>query len=151
MTGRRKGRDYWRDHYHYIIISCEGQRTPTALLAVKRRVFDCRAIEAGQVGKKLLNQRMDRLGRACQAHLRKPVFTPWMQQRRNFDAHVFEYAALKIPALPFQAAKCVFCKLAQHPHIASASAPASLRKATSRPSLDGGYPLLLVIYLLSHG
>ena len=37
-----------------------------------------------------------------------------MRQRRDFDAHVHEYAALKIPALPFQDAKCVFCKFAQH-------------------------------------
>ena len=37
-----------------------------------------------------------------------------MRQRRDFDAHVLEYAALKIPALPFQAEKCVFCKFAQH-------------------------------------
>ena len=28
-----------------------------------------------------------------------------MRQRRDFDAYVLEYAALKIPALPFQAAK----------------------------------------------
>lgn len=32
--------------------------------------------------------------------------------------------------------KCVFCKFAQHQHIASASAPASLRKATPQPSPD---------------
>ncbi len=37
-----------------------------------------------------------------------------MRQRRDFDAHVLEYAALKIPALPFQTAKSVFCKFAQH-------------------------------------
>jgi len=37
-----------------------------------------------------------------------------MRQRRDFDAHVHEYAALKIPALPFQDAKSVFCKFAQH-------------------------------------
>jgi len=37
-----------------------------------------------------------------------------MRQRRDFDAHVLGYAALKIPALPFQTAKRVFCKLAQH-------------------------------------
>ena len=60
-----------------------------------------------------------------------------MRQRRNFDAHVLEYAALKIPALPFQVAKCVFCKFDQHQHIASASAPASLRKATPQPPFDG--------------
>ncbi|MGV7005924.1 hypothetical protein [Desulfovibrio sp. QI0442] len=43
-----------------------------------------------------------------------PTFAPGMRQRRDFDAHVLEYAALKIPALPFQAAKRVFCKFAQH-------------------------------------
>jgi len=37
-----------------------------------------------------------------------------MRQRRDFDAHVHEYAALKIPALPFQATKRVFCKFTQH-------------------------------------
>jgi len=37
-----------------------------------------------------------------------------MRQRRDFDAHVLEYVALKIPALPFQTAKRVFCKFAQH-------------------------------------
>ena len=60
-----------------------------------------------------------------------------MRQRRNFDAHVLEYAALKIPALSFQAAKSVFCKFAQQPAIAFAFAPASLRKATQRPAPDG--------------
>ena len=65
-----------------------------------------------------------------------PSFTPSMRQRRDFDAHVLEYAALKIPALPFQDKKCAVCKFAQHQHIASASAPASLRKATPRPSPD---------------
>jgi len=37
-----------------------------------------------------------------------------MRQRRDFDAHVLEYAALKIPVFPFQAAKRVFCKFTQH-------------------------------------
>ena len=32
--------------------------------------------------------------------------------------------------------KCVFCKFAQHQHVASAHAPASLRKATPHPSPD---------------
>ena len=32
--------------------------------------------------------------------------------------------------------KCVFCKFAQHQHVASAHAPASLRKATPQPSPD---------------
>ena len=59
-----------------------------------------------------------------------------MRQRRDFDAHVLEYAALKIPALPFQAEKRVFCKFAQHLHIASAYAAASLRKVTSQPAFD---------------
>ena len=65
-----------------------------------------------------------------------------MRQRRDFDAHVLEYAALKISALPFQAAKCVFCKLAQHPHIASAYAPASLgvecQHVVHPPSFEAG-------------
>ena len=43
-----------------------------------------------------------------------PTFTAWMRQRRDFDAHVHEYAALKISALPFQTAKTVFCKFDQH-------------------------------------
>ena len=47
-----------------------------------------------------------------------PSFTPSMRQRRNFDANVLEYAALKIPALLFQDEKCAVCKLAQHLHIA---------------------------------
>ena len=59
-----------------------------------------------------------------------------MRQRRNFDAHVLEYAALKIPALPFQAEKRVFCKFAQHLHIAFACAAASLRKVTPQPASD---------------
>ena len=59
-----------------------------------------------------------------------------MRQRRDFDAHVLEYAALKIPALPFQDAKCVFCKFAQHLHFASANAAASLRKVTPQPTSD---------------
>ena len=57
-----------------------------------------------------------------------------MRQRRNFEAYVLEYAALKIPAFPFQDEKCVFCKFAQHPHLASAAA--SLRKATPQPASD---------------
>ena len=32
--------------------------------------------------------------------------------------------------------KCVFCKFAQHQHVASAHAPASLRKAIPQPSPD---------------
>ena len=54
------------------------------------------------------------LSSAYQPHLHKTTFPPSMRQRRNFDAHVLEYAALKIPALPFQAEKRVFCKFAQH-------------------------------------
>ena len=54
------------------------------------------------------------LSRARQPHLHKTTFPPSMRQRRNFEAHVLEHAALKIPALPFQAEKCVFCKFAQH-------------------------------------
>ena len=43
-----------------------------------------------------------------------PTFPPRMRQRRDFDAHVLEYAARKIPAFPFQAEKRVFCKFVQH-------------------------------------
>ncbi|MFV0487108.1 MAG: hypothetical protein ACK5NL_07990, partial [Vibrio fluvialis] len=32
----------------------------------------------------------------------------------NFKMKLLKYAALKIPALPFQDAKCVFCKFTQH-------------------------------------
>ena len=58
-----------------------------------------------------------------------------MRQRQDFDAHVLEYAALKIPALPFQAKKCVFCKFVQH-QPSPRCALASLRKATLRPAFD---------------
>ena len=60
-----------------------------------------------------------------------------MRQRRNFDAHVLEYAALKIPALPFQAEKRVFCKFAQHQPSPSLRSGES-RKATPRPAFDEG-------------
>ena len=43
-----------------------------------------------------------------------PTFPAGMLQRRDFDAHVLEYVALKISALPFQTEKRVFCKFAQH-------------------------------------
>ena len=78
------------------------------------------------------------LSRARQPHSHKTTFPPSMRQRRNFEAHVLEHAALKIPALPFQDEKCVFCKFAQHPHLASAAA--SLRKATPQPASDPSLP-----------
>ena len=61
-----------------------------------------------------------------------------MRQRRDFDAHVHEYAALKTPALPFQARKMRILQIRPTPAIASAFAPASLRKAAPRPRFDDG-------------
>ena len=57
-----------------------------------------------------------------------------MRQRRDFDAHVLEYTALKILALPFQADNSIL-QIHSTPAIASASLR-EFKKATSRPAFD---------------
>ena len=75
--------------------------------------------------------------RARQPHLRKPDFLRPECVKISFLMLTYlKYAALKKLIFPCQSTKCVFCKFAQHPHIASAHAPASLRKATPQPSPD---------------
>ncbi|WP_298995407.1 hypothetical protein, partial [uncultured Desulfovibrio sp.] len=61
-----------------------------------------------------------------------------MRQRRDFDAHVHEYAALKNRIFPCQSRKMRILQIHSTPAIASASAPASLRKATPQPASDDG-------------
>ena len=75
----------------------------------------------------------------CWANLQNTHFSGLTRKNPVFERSVLKYVSIKIPALTHSGRKTRILQIRPTPAIAFAFAPASIRKATSRPAPGGEY------------